>query len=397
MRVLQVFKTYYPDSFGGVEQVIRQIATSSAAYGVTCKVFAPSPAAADVRTVQEDGVDVIQVPCTIEIASTPFAIRALGPFREAAAWADVIHYHFPWPFGDLLHLLGQPRKPAVVTYHSDIVRQKALLQLYKPLQRKFLDSMRAIVATSPNYAETSETLQRHKDKVSVIPIGVNESAYPRPDPARVAAWRDRVGEGFFLFIGVIRYYKGLHILLDALGPAVASTTRNVRVVIVGSGPVENDLRRQALALKLDNVEFLGAVSEEDKMALLQLCLAVVFPSHLRSEAYGITLVEGAMSGKPLISAELGTGSSFVNIDGRTGLVVPPRDPQALRQAMDRLVSHPEEVARMGREARVRFEAVFTADRMTSAYADLYQRVCDKAQCSHVAGASTMVEAHVPRD
>ncbi|TDF67700.1 glycosyltransferase family 4 protein [Cupriavidus sp. L7L] len=397
MRVLQVFKTYYPDSFGGVEQVIRQIATSGPAYGVTSKVFAPSHFARDVRVIHEDGVEVIQVPCTVDVASTPFSVSALGPFREALRWADVVHYHFPWPFADILHALGRPAKPALATYHSDIVRQKVLLQLYKPLQRRFLDSMQAIVATSPNYVETSPTLQRYKDKVSVIPIGLNESAYPRPDSRRVDAWRGRVGEGFFLFVGVIRYYKGLHILLDALGPATRSTNRNVRVVIVGSGPIESDLRRQAAELKLDNVQFLGALPEEDKIALLQLCLAVVFPSHLRSEAYGITLVEGAMSGKPLISAEIGTGSSFVNIHEKTGLVVPPRDPQALRLAMDRLATHPEEVERMGREARRRFETIFTADRMTLSYADLYQTVCGNARLLDSAGARATKGMSVPRE
>ena len=375
MRVLHVFKTYYPDSFGGVEQVIRQIATSSGAHGITSKVFTLSRNAPAVRTVHEDGVEVIQVPCSVDIASTPMSIRALQPFREAVAWADIVHYHFPWPFADVLHTIAPPRKPALVTYHSDIVKQKVLLQFYKPLQHRFLNSMQAIVATSPNYVATSETLQRYRDKVTVIPIGLRESAYPTPTPERLDAWRARVGEGFFLFVGVLRYYKGLHILLDALGLRSSnSSAPKVRVVIVGKGPNEEELRHQAAALKLDNVHFVGALPDEDKMALLQLSLGVVFPSHLRSEAYGITLVEGAMYGKPLISAEIGTGSSFVNVHERTGLVVPPRDPTALRQAMERLVSRPQDVAGMGREARNRFATIFTADRMTTAYVDLYQRI-----------------------
>lgn len=373
MRVLHVFKTYYPDSYGGVEQVIRQIATSSAAHGVECRVFALSRHTREVRTLWADGVAVVQVPCTIELASTPFSFRALGPFHQAVAWADIVHYHFPWPFGDVLHMLARPKKPTLLTYHSDIVKQRVLLQFYKPLQHHFLSSVQAIVATSPNYVATSSTLQKYKDKVTVIPIGLRESGYPRAEQARIDMWRQRVGEGFFLFVGVLRYYKGLHVLIDSLSVSRPDTLP-VQVVIVGSGPEEEALRRQAAGLGLNNVHFLGALPDEDKIALLRLSLAVVFPSHLRSEAYGITLVEGAMCGKPLISAEIGTGSSFVNVHGETGLVVPPRDPHALRSAMNRLAASPEEAARLGRGARQRFEAIFTAERMTASYVDLYRRV-----------------------
>lgn len=380
MRVLHVFKTYHPDSFGGIEQVIRQIATSSEALGVTAKVFTLSHRTKAVRTVYEDGIEVHQVPCTMDVASTPMAVRALKAFYEAMAWADVAHYHYPWPFADMLHVIVAPKKPALVTYHSDIVKQRVLRQFYKPLQHRFLSSMQAIVATSPNYVATSETLQQFKDKVVVIPVGLRESSYPCPEPERIDTWRARVGSGFFLFVGMLRYYKGLHILLDALSLCVADVGPKVRVVVVGSGPGEEELRRQAVALKLDNIYILGALPEKDKMALFHLSLGVVLPSHLRSEAYGIALVEGAMCGKPLISTEIGTGSSFVNAHERTGLVVPPCDPQALRQAMHRLVSQPNDAVRMGRGARKRFDVAFTADRMIASYVGLYRCVVDVDCC-----------------
>jgi len=181
-------------------------------------------------------------------------------------------------------------------------------------------------------------------------------------------WQSRVGNRFFLFVGMLRYYKGLHILLDA----VAGT--DLPVVIVGAGPIEQQLRKQALRLNLSNVLFLGALPEEDKAALLSLCLAVVFPSHLRSEAFGISLLEGAMFGKPMISSEIGTGTTYVNIQGETGLVVPPSDPHALQQAMTYLVEHPAEAARMGHNARQRYETLFTADIMVSEYLDLYEEM-----------------------
>src|SRR5690554_7273157 len=128
----------------------------------------------------------------------------------------------------------------------------------------------------------------------------------------------------------MRYYKGLHILLDACKDT------DYPVVIVGAGPLENTLRQQAQRLRLHNVYFLGPLPDPEKNVLLQLSRVVVFPSHLRSEAFGISLLEGAMFGKPMISSEIGTGTTYINIDGETGLVVPPSDPAALRAAMHQL-------------------------------------------------------------
>jgi glycosyltransferase involved in cell wall biosynthesis len=232
--------------------------------------------------------------------------------------------------------------------------------------------MRAIVPTSPNYLQSSELLQDYLDKITVIPIGLNETSYHIAEPERVKYWRTQVGEDFFLFVGVLRYYKGLHILLDACAGS------NSRVVIVGAGPVEADLREQAERLQLTNVEFLGTVSDEDRAALLRLCRAVVFPSHLRSEAFGVTLLEGAMYGRPLISSEIGTGSSYVNVDGLTGLVVPPDDPLALRAAMHTMQTDDRMAARMGANARERFEVLFTAEQMGASYISLYRQILGRS-------------------
>jgi glycosyltransferase involved in cell wall biosynthesis len=372
MRILHVFKTYYPDSLGGVEQVIRQLSAGTTKLGWSNRIFTLSRQA-DVMPLLHDGATtIVRAQTHIEIASNPMSFGAAAAFREQVDHADLIHYHYPWPFGDLLHLCAGQSKPAMLTFHSDIVRQRLLMHVYKPMLRRFFAKLAAIVPTSPNYLQSSLLLQDYRDKSTIIPIGLDEESYPKPARERVAYWRQEVGEDFFLFVGVLRYYKGLHILLDA------SVNNHSRVVIVGAGPVEADLKRQALQLGLTNVMFLGAVSDEDKVALLKLCRAVVFPSHLRSEAFGVTLLEGAMFGKPLISSEIGTGSSYVNIDGVTGLVVPPNDPVALREAMLRIGTEADMANEMGRRARERFDALFTAEQMAQSYVDLYGQILNGA-------------------
>jgi len=367
LRVLHVYKTFLPDSVGGLENAIAQMAVSTRRLGVETRILSlsrhPQPHFCHYRTTEH-----YRYQETASIASNSMSLSLLADFGRHVAWADVIHYHFPWPFADLLHLLWRVRKPSIVTYHSDIVRQRTLLALYRPLMRSFLNRVDRVVATSPNYVKTSDVLRDYADKTTVIPIGLDPASYPSTPAKTLARWKAAVGENFFLFIGVIRYYKGLHILLDALAGTPLPT------VIVGSGPIEHELRCHAERAGLTHVRFLGSVSEEDKVALLQLSAAVVFPSHLRSEAFGVTLLEGAMFGKPLISSEIGTGTSYINVDGETGLVVPPSDPVALRNAMLRLDGDAELRRRMGAAAQKRFVERFTADQMALCYRDLYREV-----------------------
>ncbi|MCE3263454.1 MAG: glycosyl transferase family 1 [Pseudoduganella sp.] len=370
MRVLHFCKTYYPDSWGGIEQVIRQMCVGTGRLGVTNEVLTLTRNGGPA-IIEIEGHKVHRVPLDFEIASNAFSFSAIRQLARLAREADVIHYHFPWPFMDLAHFMARVNKPSVVTYHSDIVRQKLLLRVYAPLKRRFLHRADAIVATSPNYFASSEVLGRYRDKVSTIPFGLDRSTYVEPRPEVLEKWRARTnGERFFLFVGVLRYYKGLHILLDA----VART--DYPVVIVGAGPIEQELKAHAARLGLHHVQFVGAVDEEDKVALLQLCYAMAFPSHLRSEAFGISLLEGAMYGKPMISSEIGTGTTYINIDNETGLVVPPSDPAAFEQAMRTLWDNPQQAADMGRRAEARYWELFTAERMAQNYAALYRKLLE---------------------
>jgi glycosyltransferase involved in cell wall biosynthesis len=382
MRVLHFCKTYFPDSVGGIEQVIRQMCVSTGRLGVSNQVLSLSRER-DLEPIRFEGHTVHRAHLDFELASNGVSLAAIGKLARLARDVDVVHYHFPWPFTDMAHFLARVDKPAVLTYHSDIVRQKTLLRLYQPLMHRFLGSVDSIVATSPNYLASSTVLDRYRDKTRVIAFGLDKASYPAPDPARLAHWRAVAGPRFFLFVGVLRYYKGLHILLDA----VAGT--DYPVVIVGAGPIENELKAHAARLGLNKVMFVGKLDEADKVALLELCYAVAFPSHLRSEAFGISLLEGAMFGKPMISSEIGTGTTYINVHGETGLVVPPSDPQALRAAMTALWNDPRMAAEMGRRAEARYWRLFTSEQMAQGYTQLYQELVARRKRVALAQPATL--------
>lgn len=374
LRVLHVYRTYFPDTQGGLEEVIRQICVNTLAHGVDSRVLTLSRDA-EPATLQRPEALVVRCKQSFEVASSGFSAAAFRAFREHAAWADIIHYHYPWPFADMLHLCTRATARTIVTYHSDIVRQRLLKRMYAPLMHRFLSSVDRIVATSPNYFATSEVLARYAPKVEVIPIGLNEDHMPPVSDELIRRSLQNHGRDYFVFVGVLRYYKGLHILLEA------AVNAPYRIVIAGSGPIEAELRKQAQRLKLENVDFTGYVTDEEKAALLANARAVVFPSYLRAEAFGVTLLEGSMLGKPLISTEVGSGTSHVNVDGKTGLVVVPGSARALREAMDRLHSVPDLANHMGRNARQRFLDLFSGALMGERYAAAYERLLDHSDKS----------------
>lgn len=367
MKVLHFYKTAFPDSMGGVEQVIHQIARGTSKLGIETDVLSLTPQRG-AKTVEFSGYLVHRVHRNFEIASTGFSMSAFPRFSRLSKDADIIHYHFPWPFMDVVHFATGVKKPTIVSYHSDIIRQKNLLKVYGPLRNKFLNSVDRIVAASPNYLASSDVLAKFSDKVSIIPYGLDRATYPRPTQERLNYWRGQLGKRFFLFVGVLRYYKGLHILLEA------AQGLDYPIVIMGAGPTERELKKQASQLELQNIHFLGFLPDEEKVALLTQCYSVIFPSHLRSEAFGIALLEGAIYGKPLISSEIGTGTTFVNLDKKTGLAVPPGDPEALRHAMRYLWEYPAEAKKMGRRAEERARKIFSVEQMVEKYVKLYREL-----------------------
>lgn len=367
IRILHVYRTYFPESQGGLEEAIRQICLGTTARGVENRIFTLARGGA-AEVLASGEAEIHRFPLSGELASCGFSRQGLLAFKGLCRWADLIHYHYPWPFADLLQLLARPGKPFLLTYHADIVRQRWLRLLYAPLRRYFLARAAAIVATSQNYLESSPVLSAQRRQVTVIPLGLAREGYPPATAEELAAMRQRVGADFFLFIGVLRYYKGLPVLLAAVRDT------SLRVVIAGAGPEGARLRREAARLGLANVIFLGQVSDREKVALLTLARALVFPSSARAEAFGVTLLEAAMFAKPMITTELGTGTSYVNLAGETGLVVAAGEAAPLRAAMVRLAGDEESARRMGAAAAARYESLFTTRLVGERYRGLYDRL-----------------------
>ncbi len=371
MKVLNIYRTYYPDPPGGLQEAIRQICLSTTKLGIKNTVYTLSP---------NPTPDIINRPEARVIRSRSWAapascdiggLASFSAFRRLTQDCDLNHYFFPWPFADVLNATISPEKPAIMTYISDVVRQRFLGAAYAPLMWRTLKQMKVIVANCSAYAETSPVLSDPsiREKVRIIPLGINENSYPNMGDDSIFT---RIGvsysQPYFLFLGVLRYYKGIHTLISA------AKLVNAIIVIAGSGPEGQRLRKQVEDLGLKNIVFAGQVTDKEKVSLIKNCCALVLPSHLRSEAYGMVLVEASMMGRPMISCEIGTGTSFVNQHEETGLVVKPENVDEMADAMRMLLNNNTLAQQLGQSARSRYENMFSGEVLGKAYSVVYQEL-----------------------
>ena len=207
------------------------------------------------------------------------------------------------------------------------------------------------------------SLKKFKQKVTVIPHGINEKHYQKPDIDKCSQIQQKYGNNFTLFVGQLRYYKGLHLLLEAVKDLPTN------LLILGKGKEEQKLKELCKKLDLQNVYFLGQLDDGEKVNYINACYALVLPSHLQSEAYGLSLIEGAMFSKPLLSCKIGSGTDYINIDSLTGIVAEP-NVESIKKGLALLLSNREMAETMGKNARKRFEKMFTSDIMSKKMADL---------------------------
>ncbi|HYZ92923.1 MAG TPA: glycosyltransferase [Actinomycetota bacterium] len=359
MKVLHVFKDYFPPSRGGIELLINDLVHSMD--GFEFEVLTSSRTRRLVEDV-DDGVRVVRAPEYARPTSTPITPAWIGAMRRTDA--DLIHFHMPNPAGELAYLASRTRVPMIATYHADIVGRRGFLPLYLPFQQRALGSARRIVVSSPAM-QRAERLRPHMSRITVIPFGIDPGAWSAR-PAAADEIRARYGSPLVGFLGRLAYYKGVDVLLEAMRDVDGT------LLVAGTGPREQEL--QELARRLDvagRTVFLGEIDDRMRVAFYHAIDAFVLPSTMRAEAFGISLLEAMACGTPVVSTELGTGTSWVNVNAETGVVVPPGDPSAISGAVGDLLADQGKAAAMGEAGARRVAAHFTKREMLESLGALY--------------------------
>lgn len=371
MHVVQLNK-YYPPWIGGVERSVRLLSEELAREpGLRVSALVCNDRRVAVKETM-GGVDVVRCARHGRLSSAPFSFDMARRLRELRP--DVIHLHHPFPPGELAALRAAGNARMVVTWHSDIVRQRLLGALYGPLLRRLLDRVDRILVTSENYIAVSSHLEPYRDKCRVVPLGVDASRVS-PDEgqrARAATLKASLPDGpVALFVGRLAYYKGIEYLVDALAHV------NVQLLVVtGDGPSPK-LRDRAVDRGVaDRIHIRTAVPDEELPVYYAAADFLVLPSIALSEAFGLVQVEAMLAGTPVVSSNLPTGVTYVNREGETGLTVPPRDAAALGTAMHRLATDADLRRRLGAYARERALELFTKERMAAQVAGVYSEISD---------------------
>lgn len=366
-RILQINKLYYP-YVGGIERVVQQIA-EGLADKTDMKVLVSSE---NKKLVEEEinGVQVVRLPSVAMVGNLPIPFGLTKKLRSLKNEVDVIHLHMPYPFGDLACLLSSYKGKIVVWWHSDVVRQKKMMLLYKPIMKKMLKRADVIIVATKGHIEGSEYLKPFRDKCIIIPFGVDQKIECEADKyiAETKELEHKTSKVHFLFIGRLVYYKGCKVLLEAF-----KDIENAKLTMVGSGDMEQELKELAKSYHIeDKVRFCGEVAEEELYSHLEACDVFVLPSIVRSEAFGLVQIEAMAFGKPVINTNLPSGVPYVSLDKITGLTVPPEDVPALAEAMQWLVDHEEERSEMGIRARKRMKEEYRMETMLERVLKVYE-------------------------
>jgi glycosyltransferase involved in cell wall biosynthesis len=312
-----------------------------------------------------DSVPVMRLATMLSAFSTPISLRMAAQIRNSRA--DLVHIHLPNPYAVLAYLTSGFRGCLIVTYHSDIVRQKLLGRVFEPLLFAALRRSTAIIATSPNYLATSAVLQAFRDRCHVIPYGIDTIRFEQCDPDAVKRIRARFGERLVLSVGRLVYYKGLEYLIRAMADVRG------KLVIVGDGPLRAKLERLAAQLGLaGKVIFAGVIDNAGVLSYYHAAALFVLASVARSEAFGLVQIEAMAAGLPVVNTSLDSGVPLVSVDEQTGLTVPPAQPQALAAAINRLLDDSELRQKFGQAGVVRARQEFSLDTMLERTLHLYR-------------------------
>jgi rhamnosyl/mannosyltransferase len=371
MRVCHLGK-YYPPAPGGIETHLQTLARAQRSLGLDVKVLCMNHERVRTQVENDDGVQIQRFApgaTFFKMHVSPALVRAI---RDAET--DLFHLHVPNPVMILHVFLARPEAPIVVTYHSDIVRQQIRAALFRPIERAVYSRVSRILATSPVYAQGSGFLKSYRERIEVLPMGLDLEPYLTPSAAHrqtTAELTKKYPGPIWLTCGRLTYYKGLLNAVRALKKIPGT------LIMVGSGPERDALEAEVSALGLEErVVFAGYLPNyHDIIPYYCAATALLFPSNARSEAFGLVQVEAMASGCPVINTHIPhSGVAWVSPGEQTGLTVPMDNPDALASAARRILDEPALRDKLGNAGRERAKAEFDHRTMARRSLGIYQTV-----------------------
>ena len=355
IRILEVNKAYYPH-VGGIESLVRQYSEKlSEIENTEIDVLVCRENFGKTYSERINGIHVTRAGSMGTYFSCPVSLSFIKLFKQMSKNADVVHIHLPFPLADIALILSGYKGKVIVSWHSDIVRQKKLMFFYKPVMKKLLDRADCIITATEGHISGSDYLHEYRNKCIVIPYGINPENYLSVKPAPVLTEKCTYKNSIKVFFtGRLVYYKGVDVLIKAF-----TKVKNCELFISGTGKLENELKEMTKKYHIEDiVHFLGFLPDEQLKQAYRDCDIFVLPSVLKSEAFGIVQLEAMVCGKPVINTRLDSGVPYVSIHGKTGFTVAPSNPAQLAKAINVLARNKKLREKFGENAALRAKKVF---------------------------------------
>lgn len=367
VRVLHAFKVYRP-SHGGIVHIIEKLVRGLASHVQSRILVSRERGLGKLEVV--DGVSVRRTTSLGQLLALPLSPTFPFQFWRYAKQSDVVSYHYPFPLVDLAVFLWFPKQTAlVIHWHSEIVAQAHMARLLAPLIRHCLRRADRIIVASSEHIRGSPFLAKLKEKCVVIPFGVDVEAWRSLTPgesARIDDLKQRYPK-LIVAVGRLVPYKGFDTLLLAMRDV------NATLLLIGSGPLEQALRKQAANLGIEKrVIFRGDVEDPELKISLHAATLFVLSSVSENEAFGIVQLEAMACGKPIVNTALRTAVPWVARHHQEALTVPPGDPRALAAALTRLLDDPSMSQQLGDNGLARARACFSNDVFFARTLETYQ-------------------------
>ena len=371
MRILHISKYYYP-YVGGVENVCKYLADNSAGHEVAVVCFNEG----HLNSVGEvDGIKVYRVGALMTIARQAISLTYITVLRKVikSFKPDIIQFHWANPFPAAVLLLIIPKSvKLIIHWHMDIIKQRKIYRLIKPIETLLLKRADMVVVTSPQYRDGSIPLQPYKDKVRVVPNGIDESSLKLPPLKKIETIKEKYdGKKIVFFVGRHIHYKGLDYLLEA----EKHTKSDCVFVIAGDGPLTQHLIESCHSQR---VFFVGRLSDEMLNCYYHAASVFAFPSITKNEAFGMALAEAMYCHTPAVTFTIpGSGVNWVNLNGVTGVEVPSGAVVAFAAAIDRLLTDEALAKSYAEAAHQRVAEHFTVSKMMEEMEKCYQELINK--------------------
>lgn len=371
MRVLQLGK-FYPIR-GGVEKVAYDLMVGLSERGVHCDMMCAATQGGSRVIPINRNAHLICCHTWLKAAATMISPAMIFTLRKVCRQYDIIHVHHPDPMACLALYLSGYKGRVIVHWHSDIQKQKILLNFYRPLQNWLLSRADLVIGTTPVYLSESPYLQSVQKKSVCLPIGISPM---HPDAKSVEAIRQRYMNKKIVFsLGRLVAYKGFCHLV-----AAAQYLGDDFVVLIGgTGALESELQKEIDELELQNkVKLLGRISNNDLPTYYGACDVFCLSSVQKTEAFGIVQIEAMSCGKPVVATRIPqSGVAYVNANGISGLNVAPGNAYELSEAIKTIVGNKDTYEHFSKGAKERYETLFTKNIMIKKCLEIYGKYGNK--------------------